>query len=269
MTSGTRLPGYLPLTGGALTGNLSITTAGISALSVNSSSTNSASLVLNNTSAGGHNWAIGSSGAAGVGGAGYFTIYDNTAAATRLTIDTSGNLVMGGSGQFSGVNINGTDLLVYQASAGNLGVRAGTSGGGYKFFGFNSDGSFSISNGNLGVNQSITMGQGNSTETDLFMGRSGINKFYFSVGGTDGLGINRCNPSTGAYAETPMAIPQSGNIVFTRICQGPDFQATSDARLKSDIAPLRRGVEALKQMFPREYTIGGERRIGFLAQEVQ
>lgn len=55
------------------------------------------------------------------------------------------------------------------------------------------------------------------------------------------------------------------NGVWTAV----DFQATSDLSAKSGIKPLRRGVAALKQMPPIEYTIGGKRQIGYGAQHAQ
>lgn len=48
-----------------------------------------------------------------------------------------------------------------------------------------------------------------------------------------------------------------------------DFTATSDERLKSKIRTLRRGVDALKQMLPREYIKAGREEIGYIAQEAQ
>lgn len=51
--------------------------------------------------------------------------------------------------------------------------------------------------------------------------------------------------------------------------QAADFSATSDKRLKDNVRPLRRGVDELKRMLPREYVKGGREEVGFIAQEVQ
>jgi hypothetical protein len=92
---------------------VTVSTAGTNGFVVLSSSTNSASLSVNNTAAGGHNWAVGSSGPIGPGGAGFFTIFDNTANALRMTIDTSGqvsmfnNLIVTGTVASGGFSTNG------------------------------------------------------------------------------------------------------------------------------------------------------------------
>lgn len=56
---------------------------------------------------------------------------------------------------------------------------------------------------------------------------------------------------------------------FAGACEGPDFKSTSDERLKEDIKPLRRGLDALKRMLPREYVKDGRREIGFIAQDAR
>lgn len=62
---------------------------------------------------------------------------------------------------------------------------------------------------------------------------------------------------------------QLSSLDYNGKWQAADFSATSDERLKDNIRPLRRGVDELKRMLPREYIKGGREEVGFIAQEVQ
>jgi hypothetical protein len=67
--------------------------------------TSAAAIWMNNTSAGGHHWAMFSRGAAG--GAGDFSIYDNSAASHRLYILAGGNVGIGTTAPTALLSVNG------------------------------------------------------------------------------------------------------------------------------------------------------------------
>jgi len=75
--------------------------------------------------------------------------------------------------------------------------------------------------------------------------------------------------TSGSYLGNPFLMDQSGNTTITGIVTASDFRQSSDARLKTSIAPLRRGIDALRRMAPREYLKEGSPELGFLAQEVK
>jgi hypothetical protein len=67
---------------------------------LSSASTSGTQLQVKNTDTGGRDWWIISNGSASGGGAGLLHFWDNTATATRLTIDANGSLSIGGVGSF-------------------------------------------------------------------------------------------------------------------------------------------------------------------------
>ena len=77
-----------------VTGSQYIRWGNFDALTINGSSTNSVGFRIQNTVASGRNWNIGVSGG-GVGYAGSFFIFDDTAGVGRLIIDSSGNVGIG------------------------------------------------------------------------------------------------------------------------------------------------------------------------------
>jgi hypothetical protein len=87
-----------------------------------SSSTNSTTVNINNTATSGRNWTLYSSGG-GPATAGYFGIYDNTAAATRATIDTSGNLLVGTASGGIKIQPNGTQGYIGTITPSSRGVE--------------------------------------------------------------------------------------------------------------------------------------------------
>lgn len=210
-----------------------------------------------------------------ISASGNFYIRDTTAGANRLTIDSAGvvtvpNYVAATNGVAVGTHL----LSVYESSAGVLTLMSGTSP--QYFYNFNADGSASFpgaftANGQVNANTTLIVGAGNSGETDLSMSNGNIVKWYFAAtsGTSSSWALCRTNPSTGAFAESVISVPQSGNIVFNRSCQGPDFISTSDIRLKSQVKRLKRGVAELKQMAPIEYIKGGKAEIGFSAQDAE
>jgi hypothetical protein len=77
-------------------GNVGIGTTSPSApLDISSSATGGTTIELDNTSTGGRNWTLYSSGSGNSFGAGKFALYDADAASVRMLVDTSGNVGIG------------------------------------------------------------------------------------------------------------------------------------------------------------------------------
>jgi hypothetical protein len=105
---------------------------------------------------------------------------------------------------------------------------------------------------------------------------SGLADVHMSVQPTTGdkVGLASNNtPNMGIYNYTDLLwllrFDGAHKGYFSELVSGPDFQSTSDERLKSNIRGLRRGLDELKRMLPREYVKGGKEEIGFLAQEAR
>ena len=58
-------------------------------------------------------------------------------------------------------------------------------------------------------------------------------------------------------------------IASSGIVTGSNFAISSDKRLKSEIQPIKEGLEVIKQFTSYNYIKGGEKESGFIAQEVQ
>ncbi|HWB38414.1 MAG TPA: tail fiber domain-containing protein [Rugosimonospora sp.] len=122
------------------------------------------------------------------------------------------------------------------------------------------------------TNQAVLDTGGNLTLAGaLYAGQNFISTTGNWVAGPTGAGNIYLRPN--GIGSTSGQVQVASNGLVT----GTDFQATSDARLKADVQPLRRGLDALKHMLPRQYvkysdeTHAGEGKVevGFLAQEVR
>ena len=73
-----------------------------------------------------------------------------------------------------------------------------------------------------------------------------------------------------SYSETDtlQTVTTRGATTTTTIAAA-NFITTSDRRLKSDIEPLKDGLDTIKKFVSYEYTKGGVQDAGFIAQEVQ
>ena len=103
------------------TGAVSVNTTGTNGLNVISSSTNSTGLSISNTATNGRQWTLGSSGGGPVA-AGGFVLYDNTAGATRFSVDTSGYVSM--LGGYLGIGTAPAANLDVLVGGGRLMVRS-------------------------------------------------------------------------------------------------------------------------------------------------
>jgi hypothetical protein len=81
---------------------------------IRGNSSNSIGLEIKDTITSGHDWSIYSSGG-GPSTVGYFGLYDNTAAANRMVVDTSGNVGIGTTGPMATLDVSGTIAANYQS----------------------------------------------------------------------------------------------------------------------------------------------------------
>jgi len=65
------------------------------------------------------------------------------------------------------------------------------------------------------------------------------------------------------------ALVVSGAVTSASTFNGTNFVVVSDRRLKSEIEPIKEGLEIIKQFTSYNYIKGGEKESGFIAQEVR
>lgn len=168
----------------------------------------------------------------------------------------SGGLTLGGVlAGVSGITLNTAGPYIYEGDTTNhvLGIRAGSSSG-YSYFTFGNDGIFSALNG------------GGS-----FAGAVSASSFAASSFAPAAGAVELCARANNVYLRPNGPSNTSGQMSVNTagLVSGVDFQASSDARLKTDIRKLRRGLDELKRMLPVEYVKGSREEIGFIAQEAQ
>ena len=66
-----------------------------------------------------------------------------------------------------------------------------------------------------------------------------------------------------------VTISSAGNVTASGLFEGTNFKTSSDKRLKSEIEPIKEGLEVIKQFASYTYIKGGEKESGFIAQEVR
>jgi hypothetical protein len=95
---------------------------------------------------------------------------------------------------------------------------------------------------------------------ESFGGAANNTKFEF--GTNRGLG----DPDT---VGTVVTISSAGAVTSASTFTGTNFVVSSDRRLKSEIEPIKEGLEVIKQFTSYNYIKGGKKESGFIAQEVQ
>lgn len=93
----------------------------------------------------------------------------------------------------------------------------------------------------------------------------------FAPGGIVSITTNATNDTitiSATETDTLATVTGRGSSTTTSITAA-NFITTSDRRLKSDIEPLKDGLDTIKKFVSYEYTKGGVQDAGFMAQEVQ
>ena len=70
-------------------------------------------------------------------------------------------------------------------------------------------------------------------------------------------------------SNTVITVATSGNTTVDGTVTATNFIVGSDRRIKSEIEPIKEGLEVIKQFTSYNYIKGGEKESGFIAQEVQ
>ncbi|QDK39003.1 tail fiber domain-containing protein [Bdellovibrio sp. NC01] len=275
-------------------------------INVSSNNTDVAGIEISNTSST-RNWGV-AVGGSGVGTAGLingkFGIIDRTAGASRLIIDTNGNMSVGplatplanihvvGSGtgatayssmqfgadstvtnNFHFVNENTSGTRYFRLYNGSLGsgtpLMSMTSVGNVSF-------GESTSGGGAGV-LSIKGGNLDHTYMQFFPRTSAPTVrggwMGYGAAGTTQLSLYNEYASGGidfgAGAAVRMQLSAAGNLTVTGTVTG-----SSDIRLKKDIVPLENSLEKVLQFNPVNYhwkdaKADPEKQLGFIAQEVE
>ena len=99
--------------------------------------------------------------------------------------------------------------------------------------------------------------------------------FGCTTSGFNGIYSRNHNNSAGRefrliqLSNTVITVATSGNTTVNGTVTADNFIVTSDKRLKSEIEPIKEGLEVIKQFTSYNYIKGGKKESGFIAQEVQ
>jgi hypothetical protein len=181
--------GQATLTWDASAESLGIGTSSPSApLDIVSSATGGTTLELDNTSTGGRNYTLYSSGSGNSFGAGNFALYDADAAAVRLLVDSSGNVGIGTSTvnralEIAGNNNGGAKANYIRITDTDTSATANNQQGGIEFF---------TNDPTAGICASIEV---------LYAGSGGGGEITFNT-----------NSNSGGTLTEAMRIDESGNV---------------------------------------------------------
>jgi len=275
VTGAATLSSTLGVTGATtLSSTLDVTGGTFNAITISGSSTNSKGMRFQNSAASSKNYNIGSSGG-GPSPAGSFFIYDDTAGATRMVIDTSGNVLIGTTSS------SGPYKLETSTDAYINGLTVGRGTGNI------------ISNSVFGNNAgaSITTGVYN---TCIGYGAGGASAT--SVQGATYIGAAMQASSAAANYEIAIGfnLVGKGSATFYAGTNGggsyngantTTWATTSDQRLKKNIVDNKKGLDLINQVQVRnfEYRLPEEVtelpkhsvidvkgiQLGVIAQEIQ
>ena len=165
-----------------------------------------------------------------------------------FSVTAAGNLTVTGELDGATLDISGNADI-----AGNLtGVDAFTASG--KIQGAEIEGTSLDINGNADISGNLT-GVDNLTMSGIL----DITNTTDSTNDSGDTGALRCEGGASINGK----IYADGNVT------APNFVVASDRRLKSEIEPIKEGLEVIKQFTSYNYIKRGEKESGFIAQEVQ
>ena len=259
----------LPLTGGTLTGALTLAPSGQPNLRMTAPASGTARTLQGYTGANAR-WQIELGNASAESGSNVgsdFSIdaFSDSGAAlgSPLTIARSSGLVSIGSG---GITTTGTVNGQYITATGQIFQGVGAAA----VLTNSVNGTLYLRpNANSTTNQATLDTSGNFTAQSLIAAGSVTASTNFLSSNTNWLAA----PSAaGTLYFRPNGVGSTTNqstLGSDGIWHAVDFSASSDARLKTEVRKLRRGIDELKRMLPREYIKADREEVGFIAQEVQ
>ena len=238
-------------------------------------------LTLNNTTAStGRNYQIIS------GDGGPFRIYDATAAAERMRIDTSGNVGIGTSSPaakldvFTGTNTN--FLVGFGANLDNYYTAGGS--GIHVFRNSLTERARIDSSGNLLVG-ATTSGYARFETTRADTGNVGVGRFLASAAsGYTGEAVQIIATQAGGTGFNLLSCYYAGGAAYafkvrgdgTIYAQNTTVQSASDARFKENIVDSTQGLDVVSALRPVRFDIkeghgvsAKTNQLGFIAQEVK
>ena len=235
-------------------------------------------ILLNNTNAtGGHNWAIYSGNSA----AANFDISDVTAGASRLTIDSSGNVGIGTSSPSAKLQVVGVEAFraVNDAAYMSFFNTANSTRSGY--LQFQSSGACTLS---VDVSQPLTF-QTNGTERmridssgNLLVGTTSTSVTSGGVvlqpnGGGTGISVMSMGHITGSASGQPYQYYLYNGTIIGSITQSGTtavlYNVTSDARVKTNIVDAPSGnIDDIKVRSFDWKSDGSHQEYGMVAQEL-
>jgi hypothetical protein len=278
-------------------GKLHVNGGSYDSLTISGNSANSVGMRFQNSAASSRNWNIGSSGG-GPSPAGSFFIYDDTGSATRMTIDSSGNVGIGTSSpdarlhvsggadslqaRFSGIasrglaistfNVAGTsdNGVVYNAGLFADGQHAWQCGGTERMR-IDSSGNLLVGTQTSGSSRFVVSGNGSSNRVAKILGNTAGDV------GTAGMLISKFDNNNSTSQVFLQFSINNDSIANGQIngngANAAAFGTWSDARLKQNIVDLPSQLNFIMALRPVEFDYinseGGGHQIGFVAQEMQ
>jgi hypothetical protein len=249
-------------------GKLHVDGGSFNSLTLSGNSTNSVGARFQNSAASSKNWNIGSSGG-GPSPAGSFFIYDDTSSATRMVIDSSGNVGIGTSSPTQKLHVNGNLIIPitnsYFAYTTNYGMSTGT---GLELFCDTGDVIRFICGGKAGTERIRIDSSGN-----LLVGRT-------SQFGSERVSIESASANTllttynfTATSVTHHEVRNQNGVVGSIVASGgsTSYNTSSDYRLKNVTGPITNSGAYIDSLEPCEGTwlSDGSVFVGLIAHKTQ
>lgn len=296
----------VPKAGGTMTGVLAIAMANPTFTLDSAASSQNRYIIGKTNSSMRWSVAVGNSTAeAGSNTGSDFALYRYSDAGAFLAealrvVRSNGQIVHGATTVLNGqttINTDGVQLYLNKSASGQNNYILGATNSNQRWSlalgdssaesGSNAGSDFALNryadnNAYIGTPFKIARSDGTATFTAPTVAVTGSSEVSFRVrpsGANEVALVSNNTPNKGLYDVTGstwlLRFNGTNQSFFPAVVSAPDFTYTSDRRLKSpregfaEIQPLRRGIEELKRMLPREYVKGGVEEVGFFADEVE